>query len=158
MRVEEAIKLRSLGKLIESNELLKSLVREYPDDAIVNYQCAWSYDVLELEKEAIPYYEKSIALGLPDEDLKEAYLGLGSTYRVIGNYEKSKCIFEEAISKFDDNSLKVFYAMTLYNLKTHSQSMDILLKLLATTSEDQSIKRYSKAINYYSSNLDHVVD
>ena len=158
MRVEEAIKLRSLGKLVESNELLKSLVREYPDDAIVNYQCAWSYDVLELEKEAIPYYEKSIALGLPDEDLKEAYLGLGSTYRVIRNYEKSKCIFEEAISKFDDNSLKVFYAMTLYNLKTHSQSMDILLKLLATTSEDQSIKRYSKAIKYYSSNLDHVVD
>lgn len=117
---------------------------------------AWSFDVLEQEAEAIKYYEKAIELGLPDEDLKEAYLGLGSTYRTIGEYEKSKKVFENAIDRFDDHSLKVFYAMTLYNLEAHGESMEILLKLLAETSSDKSINSYQKAIMFYSDKLDQL--
>lgn len=156
MTLEKAIKLRSEGKLEESNEILLKLVSENPDDAMINYQCAWSFDVLEKETEAIEYYEKAIALGLPEEDLKEAYLGLGSTYRTIGEYEKSKRTFELAMKKFNDKSLKVFYAMTLYNLENHSESMNILLKLLAETSNDNTIKDYSRAIEFYSDKLDRV--
>lgn len=121
---------------------------------MINYQCAWSYDVLELEMQAIEYYEKTIGLGLSDEDLKEVYLGLGSTYRTIGEYEKSKIAFKNAIDRFDDNSLKVFYAMTLYNSECYSDSMEILLKLLAETSSNESIKSYGKAIEFYSDKLD----
>lgn len=156
MTLEKAIKLRSEGKLEESNKILLRLVDENPDDAMINYQCAWSFDVLEKETEAITYYEKAIALGLPDEDLKEAYLGLGSTYRTIGEYEKSKKTFEVAMKKFNDKSLKVFYAMTLYNLENHSESMNILLKLLAETSNDNTINDYRRAIEFYSDKLDQV--
>ena len=154
MSIERAIKLRKEGKLKESNELLLNLVEASPEDPIINYQCAWSYDVLEQETEAVKYYEKAIELGLPYEELKEAYLGLGSTYRTIGEYEKSKLLFERAISQFEDNSLKVFYAMTLYNLGHHSDSMEILLKILASTSKDKTIKSYAKAIDFYSDKLD----
>lgn len=156
MSIEKAVELRKEGKLEESNEILINLVKEFPDDAIINYQCAWSFDVLEKEVEAIEYYEKAINLGLPNEDLKEAYLGLGSTYRTIGEYEKSKKIFESAMAKFDDNSLKVFYAMTLYNLGEHSSSMEILLKIISETTNDNSIIGYSKAIEFYSDKLDKV--
>jgi tetratricopeptide (TPR) repeat protein len=156
MTLEKAIKLRSEGKLEESNKILLKLVGENPDDAMINYQCAWSFDVLEKETEAIEYYEKAIALGLPDEDLKEAYLGLGSTYRTIGEYDKSKKTFEVAMKKFNDKSLKVFYSMTLYNLENHSESMNILLKLLAETSNDNTINDYRRAIEFYSDKLDQV--
>jgi len=156
MSIEKAVKLRKEGKLAESNEILIKLVKEFPDDAMVNYQCAWSFDVLEKEVEAIEYYEKAINLGLPNEDLKEAYLGLGSTYRTIGAYEKSKKIFEAAMEKFDDNSLKVFYAMTLYNLEEHSDSMEILLKIISETANDKSVSEYSKAIEFYSDKLDKI--
>ncbi len=114
------------------------------------------FDVLEKEVEAIAYYEKAIALGLPDEDLKEAYLGLASTYRTIGDYEKSKETFMSAMEKFDDKSLEVFYAMTLYNLEEHANSMEILLKIIADTSNDKSISAYSRAINFYADKLDKV--
>ena len=60
-RIKKAVELRNQGKLEESNEVMKDLVKEYPENAEVNYQCAWSFDVLSLEKEAIPYYEKAIA-------------------------------------------------------------------------------------------------
>jgi len=157
MNLDKAVKLRGEGQLEESNRMLINLVNENPDDAIINYQCAWSFDVLEKETDAIAYYEKAIRLGLPDENLKDAYLGLGSTYRTIGEYEKSKKTFELAINQFDDNSLKVFYAMTLYNLGNHSESMNILLKLLAETSNDNTIKEYSRAIRFYSDKLDQIM-
>lgn len=158
MMIEEAVKLRQEGKLIESNEMLLKLVRQFPEDASINYQCAWSFDILEKEVEAIKYYEKAIDLGLADDDLKEAYLGLGSTYRTIGEYEKSRETFINAIAKFDDNSLKVFYAMTLYNLEEHSNSMEILLKIIAETSTDANIGGYSRAIEFYSDKLDRIFE
>ena len=41
------------------------------------------------EERAIPFYEKSIKLGLDKIYLEEAYLVLGSIYRVTGDYQKS---------------------------------------------------------------------
>ncbi len=154
-KLETAIRLREEGKLKESNEILTNLVKEYPNDAMVNYQCAWSFDVLGLEINAVPYYEKAILIGLDDEDLQSAFLGLGSTYRTLGQYEKSKEVFEKALFRFPENrAIKVFYAMTLYNLKEHSKAMEILLCNLIQTSLDGNIKKYKKAIEFYSDKLD----
>lgn len=153
-----AIQLREDGKLEKSNEILLKLAEEYNDNAIISYQCAWSFDVLGMEKKAVPYYEKAIKLGLEEDDLKGAYLGLGSTYRSLGEYENSKGIFEEALSKFkEDRSIKIFYAMTLYNLKDYSGAMEILLKNIAETSMDENIRMYKKAIEFYSDKLDEII-
>lgn len=143
--LDMAIELREKGKLKESNEILVYLSNVYPDNSIINYQCAWSFDVLGLEKEAVPYYEKAISIGLSDKDLQGALLGVGSTYRTLGQYEKSKEVFEKGIAEFtDDKAMKVFYAMTLYNLNEHSKAMEILLINLAQTSSDENIQTYKK--------------
>lgn len=155
-RLKEAIKLRENGELKEANAMLLKLVGEYPEDAQINYQCAWSFDVLGLEKEAVPFYEKAIEIGLDDTDLKEAYLGLGSTYRTIGEYEKSKELLIEGIEKFNLNSLKVFLAMTLYNLGEHSKSMELLLKIISETSIDDEVVTFKKAIEFYADKLDQL--
>ncbi len=155
--LEIAIQLRKEGKLKESNKVLLELVARYPNDPIVNYHCAWSFDALGLEKKAIQYYEKAISIGLPNEDLRGAYLGLGSTYRTLGKYKKSKKIFEEGLVKFpQDEAMKVFYAMTMYNLKGYSEAMEILLFSIAQTSSDKNIKKYKKAIKFYADKLDQI--
>ena len=155
--LEAAIRLRSEGQLAESNALLKQLTQEYPDDPVLHYQCAWSFDVLGQEKEAIPFYERAIALRLRGEDLKGAYLGLGSTYRTIGEYAKSKDVLMAGIRAFpQDNALKTFYAMTLYNLGEHATAMELLLTLLADSSSDPDVMAYRKAIKLYAGNLDQV--
>lgn len=64
-----AIRLRKEWKLKESNKILINLSNDNPNNLIINYQCAWSFDVMGLEREAVPYYERAIVLGLPDEDL-----------------------------------------------------------------------------------------
>jgi len=155
--LKKAIEFRESGKLLESKTLLLDLLKLYPSNPDVWYQCAWVHDLLELEREAIPYYQKALELGLQDEDRKGALLGLGSTYRVLGMYEQSKVIFEKAIHEYpEDNEYRVFLAMAKYNLKEYDQAMEILLKLLSETSSDTGIQSYKKAIQYYSNKLDKV--
>ena len=59
-------------------------------------------------------------------------------------------------AKGQDKAMEVFYAMTLYNLKEHSKAMEILLNIIVQTSLDEGIKKYKKAIEFYSDKLDEV--
>lgn len=153
--LDKAIDLRKSGHHTESNEYLMKLVEEFPDDALINYQCAWSFDLLGEEANAVPFYEKAIKLGLPPKDLEGALLGLGSTYRTLGEYEKSQNTFLKGIELFPNNrALQTFYAMTLYNLNEHSKAMELLLKCLIETTKDPEISSYKKAIEFYADKLD----
>ena len=150
-----ALELRKDNKKKESNQLLLKIVEEYPDNAFVNYQCAWSFDVLGEESKAVPFYERAIKIGLSGQDLEGAILGLGSTYRTLGEYEKSKSTFLNGIELFPNNrAIQVFYSMTLYNLNDHRKAMEILLKCLLDTTTDSEILSYKKAINFYADKLD----
>lgn len=156
-RLEKAIYLRKTKNYKESNELLMELVQGFPDNASINYQCAWSFDLLGEESKAVPFYEKSIELGLPLEELEGALLGLGSTYRTLGEYEKSKIIFLKGIESFPNNrAIQTFYSMTLYNLNEHNKAMELLLKCLIDTTTDNELLKYKKAIDFYSDKLDNI--
>lgn len=155
--LKQAIAWRKEGKQKDSNELLVKLVGEHPKDAYVHYHCAWSFDLLGMEAEAIPFYEKAIDLGLSGKDLEGAILGLGSSHRALGEYEKAKKVFQKGIECFPDNrALKVFYSMALYNLKEHDSAMELLLMCLIETTSDEDILHYKRAIQFYSDKLDEV--
>lgn len=154
-----ALELRKQGKLEESKDIISKLAEDNPEDVYINYQCAWSFDVLGMESKAVPYYEKAIKKGLSDEDLQGALLGLGSTYRTLGIYDKSKETLERAVKLFPNNrAFQTFYAMTLYNLNEHSKAMELLLKNLVETTMDENVKKYEKAIEFYADKLDTIWD
>lgn len=155
--LNRAIDLRESGKHKESTELLIKLVQECPENASINYQCAWSFDLLGEESKAVPFYENAIKLGLSSYELEGALLGLGSTYRTLGEYEKSKRTFQKGIESFPNNrAIQTFYSMTLYNLNEHSKAMELLLKCLIDTTNDDKILNYKKAIYFYSNKLDDI--
>ncbi|MCA1056568.1 tetratricopeptide repeat protein [Rossellomorea aquimaris] len=157
--VKEGIRLRENGEYQDSIDYFKNLIESEPDNGELHYQCAWSHDASGREKEAIPFYKAAISLGLKDEDLKGAYVGLGSTYRTLGRYKEAESILREGMERFPDHhALKVFYGMTLHNLGEHSDAMEILLHILAETSEDHSIQSYKKAILLYASQMDTIWD
>ncbi|WP_286197458.1 tetratricopeptide repeat protein [Bacillus sp. ISL-34] len=155
--LEEALSLRGKKEFEKSNRLLMELAKQNPGDAVIQYHCAWSLDILGFEVKAVPYYEAALKLGLPKEDEKGAFLGLGSTYRTIGEYEKSRQTLETGLAQFpEDKALLVFRAMAFYNLGQHDLAMESLLKIIAETSKDQEIQSYAKAIEFYSDKLDKV--
>lgn len=153
--LNRAIALRTQGKVKEAIGVLETLLRQEPEHPATNYHMAWCHDLLGLETEAVPYYEMAISQGLKGEDLKGAYLGLGSTYRAIGQYQKSKQVFESALAVFpEDQVLPVFYALTLYNLQDHAQAMQLLLEGLCKTTSSPEIMAYKEALLFYSDKLD----
>jgi tetratricopeptide (TPR) repeat protein len=157
--LEKAIQLRKSGDLEESRTLLIELVKQEPHNPVIWYQCAWAHDMMGLEREAVPFYTKSLELGLIGEDRQGALLGLGSTYRTLGMYEEAKGVFQEAIKEYPERrEFQVFYAMVQYNLQEYSKAMEILLKQLVETSNDPEIQTYKRAILFYSDKLDQIFD
>jgi tetratricopeptide (TPR) repeat protein len=153
-KLASAIKLRESEKYEQACQLLLELHAKIPNDPQVNYQCAWIHDLLGLEQEAIPFYEKAIQTGLGGADLKSALLGMGSTYRCIGEYHKSIDTLQHALTLFpNSHEFKVFLAMAYYNIGEHSKAMELLLNSLADTSKDEGILRYQRAIRFYSDKL-----
>ncbi|MGL4608632.1 MAG: tetratricopeptide repeat protein [Trueperaceae bacterium] len=138
----------------EAKHLLLEWLRDAPNDATLNYEVACTHDFLGLEREAIPFYQTAIKQGLADYDLRGAYLGLGSTYRTLGMYDESKKTLLEGLQKFPEaNELKVFLAMTLFNLKQHHDAVTSLLYVLLETTNDTEIKNYERAIQMYAEDL-----
>src|SRR5437588_11056066 len=95
-RLAEAIKLRETGRarqdqalLEEARTLLLDLAATYPDDAEITFQTAVVHDNLGLERESIPFYVRALEQGLSGPDLERALLGLGSTYRGLGEDPKA---------------------------------------------------------------------
>ncbi len=156
-RLEAAVRLREAGELEAARAALIELVAERPDDAVVNYQAAWAHDASGLETEAVPFYERALELGLSDDDLRGALLGLGSTYRTIGRYEDAERTLREGRGRFGPHgAFDAFLAMALYNLGRHAEALELLLRALAETSSDDSVQRYRRAIGFYATNLDEV--
>lgn len=155
----QAVSLREQDRTEEARELLLMLSERYPQDVEVVYQTAWAHDKLGLEAEAVPYYERSLAdRGLSDEDRDGAYLGLGSTYRILGRYDEAVATLRRGLQEFPgDAALTTFLAMALYNTGQARESVSLLLELLAATSSDEGVQRYRRAIEFYAGDLDATV-
>ncbi|MBP2000681.1 tetratricopeptide (TPR) repeat protein [Paenibacillus shirakamiensis] len=152
--LQNAIELRESSQAAEALEHMLGILKFQPKDAFLLYQLAWTYDVLGLEREAIPYYEQALSLELAERYRAGAMLGLGSTYRTLGHYEKAKEILEDGLVKYPENKeFGVFLAMALYNLGEYEAAMRRLLHELGDTSSHSGIQEYSKAIHFYADRL-----
>ncbi|MFD5747042.1 tetratricopeptide repeat protein [Streptomyces sp. NPDC127033] len=159
-RLAEAIALREQGAPDQARERLLALAAALPDDAEVAYQTAWIHDVLGLEAEAAPFYERALhdRTTLTETDRRGALLGLGSTYRVLGRYAQAVDTLRGGVAEFpDDGALRTFLAMALFNAEEHHEAMTLLLDLLATTSRDPRVQRYRRAIEHYARDLHETV-
>jgi tetratricopeptide (TPR) repeat protein len=150
----DADKLRAKDRHAEALKLLVPLAAEFPTNPVVQYKTACVYDFLGRERDAIPYYHAAIENDLPKKDLCQAYLGLGSTYRTLGQYAESKKILVEGLGHFPNaNEIKIFLAMTLYNLGENHEAVSSLLKIIVDTTADEKIKDYEPAIRFYADDL-----
>lgn len=157
-RLAEAVALREAGEHEPARQLLVALADEFPADATVAYQTAWVHDVLGLETEAVPFYERALAGdGLSEQERRGARLGYASTLRGLGRYPEAVAAFGGGLAEFpDDNALRTFSAMALYNVGEHHEAMRTLLEVLASTSSDPAVQRYRLAIEHYARDLDAV--
>ncbi|MEU6739484.1 tetratricopeptide repeat protein [Streptosporangium sandarakinum] len=154
----EAVRLREQGQAEQARERLVALAERYPEDAEVAYQTAWVHDTLGLEAGAVPFYERALSgAGLSPEDRHGAFLGLGSTYRVLGRYDSAVETLRRGLEEFpEDPALQTFLSMALYNSGEGREAVRLLLRTLTATSGDSRVRDYRRAIEFYADDLDAV--
>lgn len=146
--------LRQQGRHAEARDLVVTLVEADPQNAELQYQAACVHDFLGREMEAVPFYEAALAGDLAPEHRRSAYLGLGSTFRALGLYERAEATLVEGLARFPQaQEMGVFQVMTQHNLGRSRQAVEALLLLLAETSADEGIRRYAGAIRFYAQDV-----
>ncbi|AXK25420.1 tetratricopeptide repeat protein [Serratia marcescens] len=146
--------LKTQGRYQEATALALRQLTAEPEAAMLHFQLACLYDVQGLEQQAIPCYLAALARDLPPAQRREAWLGLGSTYRALGEYSASLRAFDDGLAEFPQaNELMLFRAMALYNLGENKRAVTDLLLLLADTSSDPDIRGYQRAIRHYAADL-----
>ncbi len=148
--LEAAIELRESGRVEEARRMLLSLHAESPDDPRISLQCAWTHDMMGLEREALPFYTDAIGQGLEGEDLREALLGLGSTLRVLGDHAQAAEVLRRGADLYPDaREFGPFLAMALAGVGEWRRAVGLLLRDLAQTSADEGILHYRHALLEY---------
>ncbi len=133
---------------------LQQLDARHPNVAEIAYQLAWTCDVLGREAQALPYYEKAVALGLPRNELAGALLGLGSTLRQLGQFERSASVLRSAQLQFPENrEFDAFLALTLHADGKPGEALRLALETLCDTSEDPGIRAYQRALRHAATRL-----
>ena len=153
--LEIAIQLRKQGQFEVSRNVLHALIDAKQDIAQAHLHIAWSYDSQGSEREAVEHYELALSGELSLEDRFDALLGLASTLRSLGQYQKALTFFEQAVSEYPSaKQILPFYSMCLYNLGRHKQAITILLNLLIEETDNQAILNYQSAIKIYAQDID----
>lgn len=143
--------------LEQARILLLELTSAYPDDAEITFQTAVVHDNLGLEQEAIPFYVRALDQEISGPDLERCLLGLGSTYRGLGEYHLAEETLRRGVREFPQNrALQIFLAMTLYNLGQHREAMELVLTNLLETTSDEKLQYFKRPLLYYSQHLDEI--
>lgn len=154
-QIQQARDLRHDDQLDESQELLLALLEANPDDPLVLFEVGGSFDVLGDEEQAVPYYRAAVEAGLSGNERQECLVCLGSSLRVIGEYDAAVEVLEQAAEEFPkNNSSRAFLALAYYSNGQPDEAVRLLLDLLLTTTNDSDILAFSDALEYYRDDLD----
>ncbi|WP_342310493.1 tetratricopeptide repeat protein [Burkholderia pyrrocinia] len=147
--------LRRSGQHEAAKALAVELAILNPFDAELLYEAACVHDFLGLGAVAISFYCAALAGKLPEEMEKGAYLGLCSTYRSRGDHTQALAVINKGLLRFPSApDLRVFQAMTFYNLNRSKDAVATLLHVLCETAADPDIRKHERAILLYASDLD----
>lgn len=155
--IDRAKALRREDRLEESQDLLFELLEMFPDDPEVLFEVGGSFDVMGLEPKALPYYRQAIDSGLEGEALNECMICLGSSQRLVGEFQEAVDTLEDAVAEFPDSeSAKAFLALAYYSNDQYDESVGLLLDLIVRTTGDEELKAYADTLDYFKDNLDEL--
>lgn len=152
--LDSIVGARAHGQSAEILPRLRKLDERFPNVAEITYQIAWTHDVLGQAAEAVPCYEKAIALGLPPNELSGALIGLGSSLRLLGQLDRSADVLRSGKVQFPANpEFDAFLALTLHAQGKHADALRLALDTLCETTEDPGLTAYQRALRHAAAKL-----
>jgi predicted Zn-dependent protease len=153
-RLEAAVALRESGRAEEARPPLVALADEFPNSEDVQYQAGWVHDLLGMEAEAVPYYERALALGLGEPDLEGLVLSLGSTYRNVGRLGDALALLQRGVHDYPGNeAMRCFLALAHLSAGNANESLALAFDVILATSQSADVERYRRALTAYRDEL-----
>ncbi len=153
-RLAQAIVLRQSGRADEARPLLVALAGECPDDPAVQYQTGWVHDLLGMEAEAVPFYERAMTRGLPEPELEGLVLSLGSTYRNVGRLDDAVALLQRGVRDYPGNeAMRCFLALAQLSAGNSREALALTLDVILATSRSGDVERYRRALGEYRDEL-----
>lgn len=125
------------------------------DAARAEYERAAACDREGLEQEAIPHYEAALRLGLADELVPGAMLGLGSSLRNVGRFDEAVAVLDDACERFlEDAALSLFRALALASAGRCEEAFASVFRVAVTRIDAPEVVRYRRALDEYAAELE----
>ena len=124
------------------------------DAALAAYERARACDREGLEAEAIEHYEEALRLGLADEHVAGALLGLGSSLRNVDRADDAVAVLTDACDRFPDHvALALFRALALASAGHCERALGETIRLAAARIDADEVRRYRRALDEYADEL-----
>ena len=144
--------LEDEGRDDEAVAWFTRLAVQYPDDARVQFETGGAYDSAGHEAEAVTYYRRALALGLPEDALPKVAVQLGSSLRNIGEYAEAVAILEQAAARFPENhAVRAFLALALFSAGRQAEALAVMLRMTVET--PGFYERYHRSLRQYADML-----
>lgn len=149
-RIMTATSMMKEGKIREALRLLLTSLEGNQNSARLNFYIAVCYDAMSREKRAVPYYERALNLGLPDDNKHDAILGLGSTLRITGDYERSIEVLTDGLEKFPESTyMRLFRSLALFDAGRGEASVYDLFEIVREKLLNPGDGFYNSIVNYF---------
>ncbi len=142
------------GRADHVADLLRKLDTRFPNVAEIHYQLAWTLDTAGKPADALPHYEKAVALGLEPNEHANALIGLAVTLRTLAEPSRAAEVLRSGQLHFPDNrEFDVFLSLALHDLGEHSEALRLALLALCDTTEDTGLTAYQRTLRYAAGRL-----
>jgi tetratricopeptide (TPR) repeat protein len=124
------------------------------DEAEREYELGGEHDSAGRADEAVPHYERALALGLRAELVPGALLQLGSTLRNLDRNDEAIAVFDDAVARFPDHvALRLFRAFALATAGRDREALVDVLDLARTRIDAPEVDRYRGSLERYTRDL-----
>lgn len=130
---------------------LQSLDARHPNVAEIAFQLGYSLDLAGRASEAIPHYERALALGLSPAEHLNTLVALGNALRLAGEPSRALALLERAELQFPDaRELPAYRALALRDAGRTSEAVAVLMNLaLEAGSEDLGLAAHQRALRHH---------
>jgi tetratricopeptide (TPR) repeat protein len=131
-----------------------AIAKRLPEDVRAQMEAAYACDRAGNEREAIAYYERAWALGVPEGDRQDFVVGFGSTLRNVGRADEAVVHLGEAVAAHPENAaLRAFLALALFSAGHPRLAMATMLETALSASRTGAFRGYEPALASYQAEL-----
>ena len=147
MLFDQAIELRSQGKLNKCIIILKTLADKYDEDGVINYELAHTLHQNKQYYNSVKYFERALDDELTRETELIAYQKFSLSLIYSKEYRRSSEILFKAIQKFPEELIfQILYGVVQQFSGNSDSAAKIFLEIISKT-EDPRLLEYKEILS-----------